>query len=618
MSGKNFLSKLVHYRTYAKYLQSESRREAKYETIERNMQMHIDRFPQLSDDIIQVYEYVHNGLILPSMRSMQFAGEAIARRHQRQYNCSYVQIDHIKAFSDLFMMSMSGCGVGYSVRKVHTSCLPTISCGVADLPIKYISDDAEGWAETIPLLFENPKLEFDYSLIRSEGSPLSTGGTASGPAALEKAHNLIRGVLKAAAGRKLRPFEVHRICCLIADCVVVGGVRRAALIALFDYDDTEMLTCKSGDWYSRNPEFSRANISAVIYKHDPDIDYKIRVVMETCFFGQQGEPGLLLSNTEDMGVNPCAEIGLVNCGVCNVSEVVAPKCSSRAEFIMAVKAAAALGTLQASYTEFRGVRPIWQRTAEAEALLGVSITGQAENQRLLDATTLKSGAYEAIDENIEWAEALGINKSARITTVKPSGTASLWAGCTAGIHAGYSSQYLRRVRVDKGTAIGEALFKHFEEFVVFDPENTNNIIVQVPVRLEPNTLVRSQETAIAALNRTKYIYNNWILPGHVSGRNTHNPSCTISYKTEEQEDIIKWLINNKESYFGVSFIPNSDTNYKYMPFKELDNETFELVNNRFNRLADDFNFNSVLEYKDFTDMKSEAACAGGCCLIAAD
>jgi len=615
MTGKTFLSHLVQHRTYAKYLKEHNRRETKSETITRNMQMHIDKYPHLEDKIVEAYQPVYDGLVLPSMRSMQFAGEALLRRNQRGYNCAYVAIDDLQAFQDLFMMSMSGCGVGYSVRRSHVSKLPVIQPGRKGMFIR-IPDSAEGWAGSILALLQNSKIGFDYADIRKAGSPLSTGGTASGPEALQKMHELVRGILTSAAGRQLTSFECHRICCLIADCVVVGGVRRAALICLFDYDDLQMLHSKAGEWYKVNPEFARANISAVVHKSDPEFAVKVRKVMEACFKGGQGEPGLILTNSDDYGVNPCAEISLLSCGVCNLTEIVASKCKNSDDFVKAACSAAAIGTLQASYTDFVGVRPTWKAVAEREALLGVSITGQAECQELLTSDVLLYGAGRTIKCNKAWAEDLGINPARRIGTTKPSGTASLYSSTTPGIHAGHAKRYFRRVRLDKDTALAAAIQEHFQGFVVDDPMSPNNCIIQVPVRLDKNSLLAKDESPIQALDRAKFIYKNWVLPSHVEGPNSHNVSQTVTYRPGDEEQVMQWLIDNKDFYLGISFLPYDDTHYQYMPFSNsIDKETFEIVEKQFKQLSTGFDFKNVLEFKDNTTMKSESACSGGLCVL---
>ena len=613
--SKDFLSKLVHYRTYAKYLPEEFRRETKDETIKRNIDMHVKRFPALEAEINKAYEEVYAGRVVPSMRSFQFAGEAIERRPNRMFNCSFLNITCFQDFADLFYMSMSGCGVGFSVRKRHVSQLPKIAEGEIVSPY-VIDDSAEGWCESLLALLNNSDIQFDYTKIRPMGAPLSTGGTASGPKALVKMHAHTRVILRKAAGRQLTPFECHRISCLVADCVVVGGVRRGALISLFDLDDEEMLHCKAGNWDDKYPELGRANNSASVLKDDPNFAEKAAKVLDACFAGGRAEPGLSLTNNEDMGFNPCHEITLQSRGVCNLTEINAAKCLSKSDWLVAVRAATIIGTLQAAYTDFKYVHPDWKKNAEDDALLGVSITGQAENQQILTSDNLQEGSALAVAVNIEWAAKLGIKPAKRVTTTKPSGTSSSWLGTTAGVHAGHDIRYIRRVRMDKFSALAKNLQRKFPAFVVQDPDKESDIIMQVPIRLYDTTLLRSQETAIQCLDRVKKLYDNWIAPGHVEGDNTNNVSLTINYHEHEKEAIKKWMIDNKNAYYGISLSPYDGGDYKYIPYSQPPHaEIFEILDKAFCQAAESFSFEDIKEKKDNTDFKGEAACSGGACLI---
>jgi len=613
--SKEFLSKLVHYRTYAKYLPEELRRESRDETIKRNMDMHIRKFPQLAEPIEKAYEQVYAGRVVPSMRSFQFAGEAIERRNNRMFNCSFINITKYRDFADLFYMSMSGVGVGFSVKKTHIKSLPAIPEGAVEAPY-VIADSAEGWCDSLMELFRNPDLQFDYTTIRPMGAPLSTGGTASGPKALIKMHANVRAILRKAVGRQLTPFECHRISCLIADCVVVGGVRRGALISLFDVDDEELLNCKANNWWEKYPELARANNSAVLRKDDPDFKDKAGRVIDACFAGGQAEPGLSLTNDDDMGFNPCHEIALKSMGVCNLTEINAAQCFSKEDWLKAVVSATIIGTLQATYTDFKYVQPEWKKNADDEALLGVSITGQAEAQAILTPENLSEGAKTAVEVNKLWAAKLGIKPARRITTTKPSGTSSSWLGTTAGVHAGHEIRYIRRVRMDKSSALSKALSKRFPAFVVDDPFNSNDMIMQVPIKLYDTTLLRSQETAVQCLERVKALYDNWILPGHVEGPNTHNISLTINYHEHEKEAIRRWMLDNRNSYYGISLIPYDGGDYKYLPYSQPPHpEVFEILDKAFVLIAEDFRFEDIKERKDNTDFKGEVACAGGACSL---
>jgi len=613
--GKQFLSELVHYRSYAKYLPTEFRRETKQETIERSIQMHVDKFPKHTDEIVSAFRMMHENKVVCSMRSMQFAGDAMIKRNNRGYNCSATAIQSFRDFADLFFMSMSGAGVGFSVKRRHISCLPKITPGFEEGTL-VITDSAEGWCDSLLMLLSNPSKQFDYSGIRKMGEPLSTGGTASGPKALMHMHANVRSILRKAEGRKLTSFECHRICCLIADCVVVGGVRRGALISLFDYDDTEMLHCKSGNWYDKYPELQRANNSASLLKNDPDFEEKAAIVIQACFDGGQAEPGLSLTNDEDYIWNPCHEISLKIKGLCNLSEVNAARCFSTEEWLKAVEAASIIGTLQASYTDFKYVHPDWKKNAEEEALLGVSITGQAENQAMLTESNLRAGAEHVVATNIIWAAKLGINPAKRATTGKPSGSASSWLGTTAGGHAGHEFKFLRRVRIEAESKLAKSLQRKFPSFVVPDPFRDSDIIMQVPVQLYDTTLLRNQESAVQCLERIKKLYHSWIVPGHVEGPNTHNISLTINYHEHEKQAIKDWMIKNKESYYGISLIPYDGGDYKYLPYSQpLHPEVFEILNKSFSECAKDFDFGKIKELQDNTNFEGEISCQGGACTL---
>jgi ribonucleoside-triphosphate reductase len=530
-------------------------------------------------------------------------------------NCSATAIGSFRDFADLFFMSMSGAGVGFSVKRKHIASLPVIKEGIVEPPF-IIEDSAEGWCDSLIAILENPDKQFDYTHIRKMGEPLSTGGTASGPKALIKMHANVRQILRKALHRKLTAFECHRICCLIADCVVVGGVRRGALISVFDPDDTELLHCKSGAWGEKYPELARANNSASVLKSDPEFKEKASAIIQACFDGGQAEPGLSLTNDDDYIWNPCHEISLRLKGLCNLSEVNAAKCFTQEEWMKAVEAATIIGTLQASYTDFKYVHPDWKKNAEEEALLGVSITGQAENQSILTDENLMMGAEQAVNTNKEWAAKLGINAAKRITTCKPSGSASSWLGTTAGIHAGHETRYLRRVRMEAESKLGKALSRKFSSFVVQDPFKESDIIMQVPIRMYDTTLLRSQESSLQCLERMKRLYHNWIVPGHIDGPNTHNISLTINYHEHEKDSIKEWMINNKDSYYGISLTPYDGGDYKYLPYSQPPHpEVFDILEKTFNTLAVDFDFSKIKETHDNTDFKGESACSGGACVL---
>jgi ribonucleoside-diphosphate reductase alpha chain len=548
------------------------------------------------------------------MRTLQFAGMPIFRSNARAFNCSYAALTTWKDFSDLFWLMMNGVGTGYSVQQHHIDQLPVVAegnDGIVTLP-----DTKEGWADGLFYLLGNPKVKFDLSLIRPKGSPISSGGTASGPEPLAAAYEQIRGVLQNATGRRLRPVEAFDIMCYIADVVVVGGVRRAATICLFDASDKEMLTAKMGTWWDENPQRARANISAVVYRDGTERDV-IEEVLDNTFHNETGEPGIFLTNDKDLGTNPCSEISLRDHGLCNLSEVNVAACETEEEFLAAVESAAILGTLQASYTYFSYIQESWRQNNEEEALLGISLTGQAQNWELLTAETLQKGARRAIEVNEEWAEKLEINPAKRVTTTKPSGSTSAWWGTTSGIHAAHAPYYLRRVRVDRKDAFGKYLIDTFGEepansgsFIESDEWAPENIIVSIPISME-GAILRNEESAVDLMNRAQHIYNNWIVPGHVKGENTHNVSLTVNYHPHEEDEIRDWMTTNVGSWAGISLLPYDGGSYSQAPFEAISQEQYE---EWLTKIPMGVDFGSI-DFSDSSDNRlGEVACAGpnGC------
>lgn len=625
---ENLLSDLVFYRTYAKTF-SDGRKETYDETVSRVSSMHVEKFPLYAEEIRNAFTFVNSMKVAPSMRSMQFAGEPIKRSPSRVFNCAYVAASSWEDIADIFFKLMNGCGVGYSVQSRHTSLLPVVPEGQRESFI--IEDSKEGWSDSIIALGENPKIIFDYSKIRDQGTPLSTGGTASGPAPLRHAHEAIRKILLASVGKQLRPLDVHEIITLESDCVVVGGVRRSALLCLFDADDDSMLTCKSGSWWVDHPHFARANNSAVLHREDPEFQTKLKNIMDRCFKSGYGEPGIFLTNDYDMGANPCVEISLKSRQCCNLTEVNVARCADEDEFLRAVEAATIIGTLQATYTNFNYVNKEWQKNCEDDALLGVSLTGQAEKWDMLSKPGLLNRAAElAVSVNRTWAERLGINPAARIGCTKPSGTTSALFGTTSGIHAAHSEYYLRRVRVDVSDPIAQSLISVFghneansDSVIEKDNEKPDrNVVVTIPIR-KAGAITREKETALQLLERSKFIYDNWISTSHNYGANKHNVSLTVSYKESEKEDIVKWMLENSASYTGIAFLPYDDVKYQQAPFQEISESEYLKWLDKFSVVSSSeyvtshslFDF-SALDYSNVEDTRQgEVACAGGVCEV---
>lgn len=598
---------VVFFRTYSQVL-ADGTKETREDVYSRFEGMLLKKYPEIESIVRECCNQIRAGRVLPSMRALAFAGAPIERENARLYNCSFQNITSFKNFADILYLSACGVGCGYSVQRRHVDQLPII----ADEPRGSftIPDSREGWADSVLLLLQHPSIKFYYSDIRKAGTPLSTGGTASGPEPLIECHKRIREILQGAVGRKLRPIEAHSIACSIGHCIVAGGVRRSAMISLFDANDSEMLAAKSGAWWEKNPHFARANNSAVLHReHHGEAEF--RAVMKACFDSKAGEPGVFWTSDWDYGTNPCAEIALRSRGFCNLTEINVAQCKTREEFQQAAIAATILGTLQAGFTDFHYIHDEWKKNAEEEALLGVSITGQAQNWEMLeDADYLKKLAMFLKEVNGMYADKIGINKAARIQTTKPSGTSSSVLGCSSGIHAVHAPYYIRRVRINKMDPLAALLRSKLpEQFVENSPFEPNDDIFCFPMRMPG--INRHDETALGLLERVRHISDNWIAPGHRRGPNRHNVSVTISFKDSEQDEITDWMWKNRDSYSGISLLPFSDSTYSYAPYEDISEERYNELMSQFPEI----DLRGVV-YTSAGDTRSDvAACEGGLCEI---
>jgi ribonucleoside-diphosphate reductase alpha chain len=601
---------------YAKYLPELNRRESWDELVTRNKEMHIKRYPNLADEIESAYQFVYDKKVLPSMRSLQFGGKPIEISPNRIYNCAYLPIDDWRAFGETMFLLLGGTGVGYSVQKHHVEALPEIRKPNPDRTRRFlIADSIEGWADAVKALMKSyfyggSKLRFDFSDIRPKGARLVTsGGKAPGPQPLKECLVKIEGILNEKEdGAKLTPLETHDIVCHIADAVLAGGIRRAALISLFSADDDEMIACKSGAWWEQNPQRGRANNSAVLMRHKLTKEFFLDIWKRVELSGA-GEPGIYLSNDKDWGTNPCCEIALRPFQFCNLCEVNVSNIESQDDYNARVKAAAFIGTLQASYTDFHYLRPIWQRTTEKDALIGVSMTGIGSGTVL--GYDMKESARIVKEENARVALLLDINKSARCTTVKPAGTTSLTLGTSSGIHAWHNDYYIRRVRVGKNEAIYTYLSMYHPELVedeYFRPHDT--AVISIPQKAPDGSIMRS-ESPFQLLERVKRVSKEWIKPGHRSGNNTHNVSATISLRDHEWEAAGQWMWDNRDFYNGLSVLPYDGGTYTQAPFEDCTKETYE----KMMLSLKDIDLTRVIELDDNTDLSGELACAGGACEI---
>jgi ribonucleoside-diphosphate reductase alpha chain len=611
---QEILSDITTYMKYSKYVSEKQRRETWYELVTRNKEMHQEKFPQLKDEIEEAYKLVYAKKVLPSMRSLQFAGKPIELNNTRIFNCSFLPIDDWRSFSEIMFLLLSGCGVGYSVQNHHIDKLPEIT-----IPIKtkryLVGDSIEGWADAVRMLckayFQGAPLPlFDFRDIRPKGAQLITvGGKAPGPEPLKEClFNLQKVFDRKKNGDRLSSIEAHDIACHIADAVLSGGIRRAALISLFDLDDEEMLTCKFGNWWEENPQRGRANNSAVVLRHKIDEEefFKLWKKIE---LSNSGEPGIYFSNDKDWGTNPCCEIALRSYQFCNLCEINASNVESQEDLNERVKVASFIGTLQASYTNFHYLRDIWQKTTEKDALLGVGMTGIGSGAVL--KYNLKEAADVAKEENERVAELIGINKAARVTTVKPSGTSSLVLGTSSGIHAWHNDYYIRRIRVGKNEAIYSYLAINHPELVeddFFKP--TIQAVISVPQKAPEGSILRTEDV-IDMLERVKKFNTQWVKKGHRKGANTNNVSATVSIKEGEWEEVGKWMWENKETFNGLSVLPYFGGTYTQAPFEDITKEQFEEMVTHLHGI----DLTKVVEFSDETALMDQAACAGGACEI---
>jgi len=611
---QSILSEITTYMKYAKYRPELNRRETWEELVTRNKEMHQLKFPQLKDEIENAYKLVYDKKVLPSMRSLQFAGKPIELNNARIFNCSFLPLDDWRAFSEIMFLLLSGCGVGYSVQTHHIDNLPEIK-----VPTKHkrylVGDSIEGWADAVRMLckayFQGAPLPtFDFRDIRAKGAQLITvGGKAPGPEPLKEClFNLQKVFERKKNGDKLTSIDAHDMACHIADAVLSGGIRRAALISLFNLDDEDMLTCKFGNWWEQNPQRGRANNSAVVMRHK---------ITESEFFklwkkielSNSGEPGIYFSNDKEWGTNPCCEIALKAFQFCNLCEVNVSNIESQEDLNERVRVGSFIGTLQAAYTDFHYLREVWQKTTEKEALLGVGMTGIGSGVIL--NYDLKKAADLAKEENARVADIIKVNKASRVTTVKPSGTSSLVLGTASGIHAWHNDYYIRRIRVGKNEAIYSYLAINHPELVeddFFKP--TIQAVISVPQQAPEGSILRT-ENVLDMLERTKKFNVQWVKKGHRKGANTNNVSATVSIQEGEWEQVGKWMWENKETFNGLSVLPYFGGTYTQAPFEDITKEQFDEMA----KYLHNIDLSKIVEFSDDTALMDQAACAGGACEI---
>lgn len=617
------LQEYVHKSRYARWVTGKQRRENWDETVQRYVDYFDSKFPHYPKQ--EIFDSIVGLKDMPSMRALMTSGSALERDPMAGYNCAFIAIDDVRAFDEILYILMCGTGMGFSVERQFIANLPIVAEQFVNTDITIqVKDSKGGWAnayrELLALLYSGSIPKWDVSKVRPAGAKLKVfGGRASGPQPLVDLFKFTINTFKNAAGRKLTSIECHDLVCKIADIVVVGGVRRSALISLSNLSDDRMRVAKSGQWWATEPQRALANNSAA-YTERPAMELFMKEWL-SLIESKSGERGIFnraaavkkaidsgrRDHTKIVGMNPCAEITLRSAGVCNLSEVVVRKDDTLKDLVQKVRVATIIGTYQSMLTEFRYVRAIWRKNQEEERLLGVSLTGIMDHPVLSQTneeavTWLKAMKLQAIATNKEWAEKLGINQSVAITTVKPSGTVSQLVDSASGIHPRYSEYYVRTVRADKKDPLAQLMRQ--QGFPVEDcaMKSDTTDIFSFPVQGPSHAVFRNDRTALEQLNHYLMVQTHW---------SEHNVSITVYVKDHEWMGVGDWVYQNFDSLAGVSFLPHSDHSYQQAPYQECSKEDFETLSAR----MPSFNWDdlALFEQDDATVNTKELACSSGQC-----
>lgn len=622
--------RFIHVSRYAKWREDLGRRESWPETVDRYINFFSSRIPDVvagktREEIIpELREAILTLQVLPSMRCMMTAGKALEKNNIAAYNCSYLAMDDMKAFSEIMMLNMSGAGVGFSVERQSINKLPEVAEEFHKTDTTLVVKDSRmGWCssfhELITLLYAGQIPNWDLTLLREAGAPLKTfGGRASGPEPLDKLFKYCVRVFQNAAGRKLNSVEVHDLVCTISSCTIAGGVRRAALISLSNLSDDRMRSAKNGQWWEHAPNRSYANNSAA-YTERPESEIFMREWL-SLVESKSGERGIFNRSCAkrkavkygrrdpnfEFGTNPCGEISLRSGGFCNLTEVVIRPEDTQETLLRKMHIAAILGTLQSTLTDFKFLRKMWKKNAEEERLLGVSLTGICDNAFTARPSEELKGflnmAREQVNEvNVLWSEAIGISPSVATTSIKPSGTVSQLVDSSSGIHPRYSKWYVRRVRCD----LKDPLTRLIQDSGVpweMDRFSTSTVVFSFPIE-SPDSVFRNDKTAIEQLETYLCYSENWT---------EHNPSITVYVKDEEWLEVGAWVYKNFDKVNGVSFLPLNDHTYEQAPYEEIDEAAYHRIKAAF---PTTIAWDRLPEYEkeDHTTAMTELACvAGGC------
>jgi ribonucleoside-triphosphate reductase (thioredoxin) len=617
---------------YSRFIPDEGRRESWEESVDRYFNFIEDKLSndnnyvvprELSDELRNA---VKNLELMPSMRSVMTAGKALERDNTAGYNCSYLPIDDPKAFDEAMYILLCGTGVGFSVEQKYVNQLPEVPDQLFDSKTTIVvSDSKEGWAKAlrqlIALLYSGEVAGWDVSRVRAAGARLRTfGGRASGPEPLEELFKFTIAKFKGAVGRKLTSIECHDLLCKIGEVVVVGGVRRSAMISLSDLEDDRMRHAKAGNWWEQNGQRALANNSAT-YEAKPDIGQFLQE-WTSLYHSHSGERGIFsraASKSQaskngrrnpnyDFGTNPCSEIILRPYQFCNLTEAVVRAEDTEEDLARKVRLATILGTFQSTLTHFPYLRKIWQKNTEEERLLGVSLTGIYDNPLTYEVNDQTISRLErlknvAVETNKTFANAIGINPSTAITCVKPSGTVSQLVDSASGIHPRHSLYYIRRVRGDKKDPLTKFMIDKGipHEDCVMRPEST--VVFSFPQRAPKNALLRDNLTAIDHMNTWLMYQRHWC---------EHKPSVTISVKEHEWMDVGAWVWNHFDELSGVSFLPYDGGTYRQAPYEECSKEYYEAA---LAKMPEEIDWDSLIEQDDNVKGAQELACSAGACEI---
>ncbi|MFZ3068821.1 MAG: ATP cone domain-containing protein [Microgenomates group bacterium] len=619
----NQIQKFQFFDKYSRFNYDYGRRETWKETVDRA----VEYLRELSGDKLdkKVYERIRKSVLemkaTPSMRLLAMAGPAARRNNIGIYNCSYQPVDSIDSFVEALIISMNGCGVGFSVESKYVENLPRVKRQTGgEIKEMLIADTTEGWAEALrtgmTTWFDGGDIKFDYSALRPAGAILRVkGGRSSGPEPLRKMLEFVRERIIARQGSFLRPIDAHDIMCEVGSAAVSGGMRRTAMISLFDYDDREMRTCKSGDFERDNSQRWNAN-NSMVWPESGLTQLEITKQMLEMVESGRGEPGIFNRQSAinmrparrqvaDFGTNPCGEIILRPFGFCNLSIAIARKEDTYETLKDKVEVASIIGTIQSLATNFPGLRPVWKKNCEEERLLGVDINGQMDSPVAQDPAVQGRLRQVAIETNRIYAEKLGINSAAAVTCVKPSGNSSQLFNCSSGIHARWAPYYVRNVRVSTHSPIYKVLK---DVGVPMDPENgqdfetANTWVIHFPVKSPEGAITRKNFSAIQQCEYWLQNKINWT---------EHNPSVTITFHPDEVIDLIKWVWIHRGMIGGMAFLPAFDAAYAQMPYQEIDREEYEKLAAGFPEI--DFSKLYRYEEEDYTKAAQELACVSGAC-----